>query len=59
MKAITLFVCGLAALLTGGCESDLPPNPKQPGVAFGNNQFRDDGAERPAARATDREQNVW
>ena len=59
MKAILLFVCGLAALLTGGCESDLPPNPKQPGVAFGNNQFRDEGMERPAERAGDLERNPW
>jgi hypothetical protein len=59
MKAILLVACGLLALLTGGCESDLPPNPHQPTVAFGNNQFRDDAAERPTTRATDREKNVW
>jgi hypothetical protein len=59
MKATLLVLCGLAASLTGGCESDLPPNPNQPAVAFGNNKFRDEGVERPANLATDRERNVW
>jgi hypothetical protein len=59
MKATLLVVCGLSALLTGGCESDLPPNPTQPAVAFGNNKFRDEGLERPAAPAIDRERNAW
>jgi hypothetical protein len=58
MKAILLIACGLAAVLTGGCESDLPPNPNQPAV-FGNNQFRDEGMERPAQRAGDLERNPW
>jgi hypothetical protein len=59
MKATLLVVGGLFALLTGGCESDLPPNPNQPAVAFGNDKFRDEGMERPAQLATDRERNVW
>lgn len=58
MKATLLIVCGLGALLTGGCESDLPPNPNQPAVAF-RNDFRDEGLERPAAQATDRERTAW
>jgi hypothetical protein len=59
MKATLLLLCGAVVLLTGGCESDLPPNPNQPAVAFGNNQFRDEGRERPATLATDRERNAW
>ena len=50
MKATLLFVGGLALLLTGGCESDLPPNPNKP-ATFGNNQYRDEGMERPSQRA--------
>lgn len=57
MKAILL--CLLTATLLMGCESDLPPNPNQPAVKLGNNQFREDGNERPANLATDREKNVW
>jgi hypothetical protein len=59
MKATLLVLCGLAAFLTGGCESDLPPNPNQPAVKFGNDKFRDEGVDRPANLATDRERNVW
>lgn len=57
MKAILL--CLLTATLFTGCESDLPPNPNQPTVGVGNNQFREDGNEHPATPATDREKNVW
>jgi hypothetical protein len=57
MKAILL--CLVTAALFTGCESDLPPNPAQPTVTFGNNKHREDGNERPAGHATDREQNVW
>jgi hypothetical protein len=57
MKAILLFL--LTATLFTGCESDLPPNPNKPSVSVGNNQFREDGNERPANPATDREKNVW
>jgi hypothetical protein len=57
MKAILL--CLFTATLFTGCESDLPPNPHQPSVKIGNNQFREDGNERPANLATDREKNVW
>jgi hypothetical protein len=59
MKATLLLFSGLVGLLTGGCESDLPPNPNQPAVAFGNNKFRDEGMERHVPPATDRERNVW
>ena len=59
MKATLLLFSGLVGPLTGGCESDLPPNPNQPAVAFRNNKFRDEGMERPATLATDRERNVW
>ncbi len=59
MKATLLLFCSVLTLLMGGCESDLPPNPSQPAVAFGNNKFRDEGMERPANLATDRERNVW
>jgi hypothetical protein len=59
MKATLLLLCSAIALFMGGCESDLPPNPNQPAVAFGNNKFRDEGMERPANLATDRERNVW
>ena len=54
-----LLACGLMAVVLGGCESDLPPNPSQPTVTFGNDKFREDGNERPAMRATDQERNVW
>ncbi len=57
MKAILL--CLVTAALFTGCESDLPPNPAQPTVTFGNNKRREDGNERPVGHATDREQNVW
>lgn len=57
MKAILL--CFAAVMLLSGCESDLPPNPNQPSVAIGNDKFREDGNERPAGLATDRERNVW
>jgi hypothetical protein len=57
MKAILL--CFAAVMLLSGCESDLPPNPNQPSIAIGNDKFREDGNERPAGLATDREKNVW
>jgi hypothetical protein len=57
MKAILLSLA--AVTLLSGCESDLPPNPNQPTVVVGNDKFREDGNERPAGPATDRERNVW
>jgi hypothetical protein len=57
MKAILL--CLATVVVLTGCESDLPPNPNQPSVSIGNNKFREDGNERPAQPATDREKNVW
>jgi hypothetical protein len=59
MKATLLIVCGLTSLLFGGCETDLPSNPSQPTVSFGNNRFRDEGVERPAGPAMDRDRNNW
>lgn len=59
MKAILLFSCVCAGFLLGGCESDLPPNPNQPTVAFGNDKFREDGNERPMGPAIDREKNLY
>ena len=54
-----LMLCIATVVLFTGCESDLPPNPNQPSVSFGNNKHREDGNEHPAGFATDREQNVW
>jgi len=59
MKAILLFTCALVGLFFSGCESDLPPNPNQPSVSFGNDKFREDGNERPAGSAIDREKNLY
>lgn len=59
MKATLLIVAGAAALLLSGCETDLPENPNQRPVSFGNNLPREAGNERPAAPATDAGRNVW
>jgi hypothetical protein len=59
MKATLLIAFGLWAVVLGGCESDLPSNPSQPTVSFGNDKFREDGNERPSALTTDRKRNVW
>lgn len=59
MKAILLLLLGVTILTLSGCESDIPRDPNRPYVNFGNDQFRDDSQERPAARATDYEKTPW
>ncbi len=61
MKAILILLTALTTLAFTGCESDVPRDPNQPPVKFGNDQFRDDTFDRPAAasRATDREKTAW
>ena len=59
MKAILLLLIGVTTLAFTGCESDIPRDPSRPAVSFGNDQFRDDAYDRPAARAMDREKTAW
>ena len=61
MKAILLLLLGATVLTFTGCESDLPRDPNQPPVKFGNDQFRDDTLDRPAggSRAMDRDKTAW
>jgi hypothetical protein len=59
MKAILLLFLGMTVLTFTGCESDVPRDPSRPAVTFGNDQFRDDTHDRPAARAMDREKTEW
>ncbi|MEO6788554.1 MAG: hypothetical protein ABI318_20730 [Chthoniobacteraceae bacterium] len=59
MKAILLLLLGTTVLMFTGCESDVPRDPNRPAVVFGNDQFRDDSADRPAERAMDREKTAW
>ncbi len=59
MKAILLFLIGAATFAFTGCESDVPRDPSQPPVKFGNDQFRDDAREHAAGRAMDRDKTAW
>ena len=59
MKAILLLLIGAATLGLAGCETDVPRDPSQPAVKFGNDQFRDEGVDRPAGRAIDRDKTAW
>jgi hypothetical protein len=53
------MLIGVTALAFTGCEADIPRDPNRPAVVFGNDQFRDDGLDRPAGRAMDREKTAW
>ena len=59
MKAILLFLIGAGVLALTGCETDVPRDPSTPAVKFGNDQFRDEGYDRPAGRAIDRDKTAW
>ncbi len=59
MKAILLLLASVTAVALTGCESDVPRDPNRPAVSFGNDQFRDEGLDRPAAPAISRERTVW
>lgn len=59
MKAILLLLTGVLTLAFAGCESDVPRDPSQPAITFGNDKFRDEGYERRAGTATDREKTDW
>ena len=59
MKAFLLFLIGAAMLGLAGCETDVPRDPSQPAVKFGNDQLRDDSHDRPAGRAIDRDKTAW
>jgi hypothetical protein len=59
MKAILLLLIGITTLALTGCETDVPRDPNQPAVKFGNDQFRDDAREHAAGQAMDREKTAW
>jgi len=59
MKAFRLLLLATVCAVFTGCESDVPPDPANPAVRFGNNKFRDESGEQPSAPATDKEKTPW
>lgn len=59
MKAFRLLLIAAFCATFTGCETDVPPDPANPAVRFGNNKFRDEGVEQPTVPATDKEKTPW